>query len=359
MWYPLNRSEKKSVSVRVDQATMDAVNPFDYAFTGTVEFAAWDAPKLPSDYQIGVIVGASGSGKSTLLPKILPAAGEPVWDETLSIVSQLGAEANDLLAAVGLHSVPTWCKPRHVLSTGEGFRADLAWQLGRHDVLAVDEYTSVVDRNVAMAASNSLSRYIRQHKNRRLIVATCHRDVLPWLQPDWVIDLDTGTWSPEPQECLQRPELVVEVYEATRPMWDIFAPHHYLSDSLHPFARCYIATIDGKLAAFGSAIPFPHGTIKGGWRETRTVTLPDFQGLGIGVHLSDWIAEAHVRSGARYFSRTTHPRMGEYRERHPNWKPTRTNRKKRQNIGGTGLGGRLGTDDRRVAYSHEYVLSDS
>jgi hypothetical protein len=56
----------------------------------------------------------------------------------------------------------------------------------------IDEFTSVVDRQVAKATSISLSKYIKNNDVNNIILSTCHRDILEWLQPDWVIDTDTG-----------------------------------------------------------------------------------------------------------------------------------------------------------------------
>jgi GNAT superfamily N-acetyltransferase len=58
------------------------------------------------------------------------------------------------------------------------------------------------------------------------------------------------------------------------------------------------------------------------WRECRTVVLPDFQGLGIGVRFSNAIADIFIEEGSRYFSKTAHIRMGEYRQNNPLWRAT-------------------------------------
>jgi ABC-type ATPase with predicted acetyltransferase domain len=99
-------------------------------------------------------------------------------------------DAIDKLSAVGLNSVPSWYKPYHVLSTGEKFRADLARKL--RDGAVIDEFTSVVDRNVAKAASVAMSKHIKRTGLSNIVIVTCHRDILDWLEPDWVIDTDTG-----------------------------------------------------------------------------------------------------------------------------------------------------------------------
>lgn len=56
----------------------------------------------------------------------------------------------------------------------------------------IDEYTSVVDRTVAKAASVALSRYVNNNDIENVVISTCHRDIVEWLEPDWVIDTDTG-----------------------------------------------------------------------------------------------------------------------------------------------------------------------
>ena len=146
-----------TVSVQTDDFTGAASTAFDYAFDGTSSFEGWERPEIPQDFGIGLIVGPSGSGKSLLLKQF----GEeilPVWDPTKAIVSQFQSPEDSLerLMAVGLNSIPSWCRPHHVLSNGEQFRANLARRLDNNTI--IDEFTSVVDRNVAKAVSCSLRR---------------------------------------------------------------------------------------------------------------------------------------------------------------------------------------------------------
>jgi ABC-type ATPase with predicted acetyltransferase domain len=165
---------------------------FDCRFDGISKFYPWVLPSnIPKNFKIGVIVGSSGSGKSTLL-KNFGQEESPEWDATKSIISHFESpdEAINKLGTVGLNSIPSWYKPYHVLSNGEKFRADLARKLKSHAV--IDEFTSVVDRNVAKASSVSLSRYVKNNNVTNIVLSTCHRDILEWLEPDWVIDTDTG-----------------------------------------------------------------------------------------------------------------------------------------------------------------------
>lgn len=353
-WLPLERSARPLVSAMAPGPVATAAAAvFDYNPAEHPAFTPWRIPNLPISYNIGAIVGGSGSGKSTLLGGFGDAS-EPTWDPSRTVADHFDTDVAERLYAVGLSSVPTWLKPFHVLSNGERFRANLARRL--HTGATVDEFTSVVDRNVAQAASRSLGKYVRATGIAGMVVATVHRDVLPWLEPDWVIDTDAGMWASRPRECLHRGPMVAQIYEVDRAMWQHFMGHHYLTPDLHPFARCYLATIRDTPVAFAAAIPFPHGHIRNAWRETRLVTMPDFQGLGVGPRLADWVAEAHVRGGYNYYSKTTHPRLGTYRDAHPNWVrvgSTRAPKNAPTSWGHRENGGWVGSA--RLSYSHKYV----
>lgn len=179
-------------TVEKDNFILATEKNFDCAFDGVSKFYPWELPKeLPQIFKIGVIVGSSGSGKSTLL-KQFGNEEIPSWDNTKSIIShfQTPEEAINKMGAVGLNTIPSWYKPYDVLSNGEKFRADLARKIKSNSV--IDEFTSVIDRNVAKAASASLSKYIKNNNIHNIVLATCHKDILEWIEPDWVIDTDTG-----------------------------------------------------------------------------------------------------------------------------------------------------------------------
>lgn len=146
----------------------------------------------PIDWNIGVIVGSSGSGKSTALSVMNPDKLEVVLDNSLGIIQQFQdkspEEVVEVFNAVGLSSVPTWITPPNKLSTGERFRFDIAYSILRTDgVIYIDEFTSVVNRNVAHVVSYALQKYIRK-KNRKIVLVSCHYDIIDWLTPDWVFN---------------------------------------------------------------------------------------------------------------------------------------------------------------------------
>lgn len=347
---------KLTSRVQQDETTKTLAKAFDYPFDGTTTTEVSELPRLPEQFSIGLIVGPSGSGKSTLLRTVgTPETIE--WRQGWSVASHF-ADAQDAikrLAAVGLNSIPAWCRPFDVLSTGEMFRAEMARRL--KDGACVDEFTSVVDRNVARSCSAAIHRYIKETDTKRVVFATCHYDVIPWLDPDWVYDTATGAMTPRGARS-QRPAIELGLFPCSVEAWPLFRPHHYLSETINRSARCWLAVWRDTPIGFASAIAFPNGYIKNAWREHRTVVLPDYQGLGLGVRISDAVAEIFVMNGHRYFSKTAHPRMGAYRDSSTLWMPTSKNRRARKDYNHT----RKTKEDGyrhlhadRMAWSHEFV----
>lgn len=146
-------------------------------------------------WNIGVLLGNSGSGKSTILNS-LGSLKTPKYDNSKCIVSQFpqlsAKDVCELLCSVGLSSVPIWLHKPSELSNGERARLDLCWLLANADeneILLIDEYTSVVNRDCAKSLSFALQRYVRT-KNIKIILASCHFDIIGWVKPDWVFNLN-------------------------------------------------------------------------------------------------------------------------------------------------------------------------
>ena len=154
----------------------------------TINFSLGDAKKFK--WNIGLIWGNSGSGKSQILNK-LGKINDVIFNNDISLVSNFDwlepKDACFLLSSMGLSSVPTWLRPFNKLSNGEQYRAKLAYLVGsakEDEVILIDEYTSVVDRDVAKAMSFALQKYIRK-QDKKIILASCHTDIIEWLMPDW------------------------------------------------------------------------------------------------------------------------------------------------------------------------------
>lgn len=190
----LTRSNNPLVSeVTLDEATSMVDKYFDYDFTGVSKFYPFEIPDeiYNIEFKTLAIVGASGSGKSSMLKRLTGYKIENIlFDNTKAIVSCFNNpdDATKKLCAVGLNSIPTWCRPRNVLSIGEGFRADLALNLESYRVF--DEFTSTIDRNVAKSTCKGVKRYIEDNGLHHIIFSSCHKDFIPYLSPDIVIDLD-------------------------------------------------------------------------------------------------------------------------------------------------------------------------
>jgi len=150
--------------------------------------------KVPNDWSIGLILGASGSGKTTLAKEIF---GDDCFDDTINeskpIIDQLPKDLkyNDcanLLSGIGLTSVPCWVRPVYTLSNGQKARAKAVLQMTKNkDISVIDEWTSVVDRQVAKVMSHCVQKFARRNK-KKIVLCSCHYDILEWLNPDWVID---------------------------------------------------------------------------------------------------------------------------------------------------------------------------
>lgn len=311
--------------------------------------------KLGSEWNVGVICGASGSGKSTILHS-LGEITEVEFDNNKPLISNFEPmtpqEASSILCAMGLASVPTWIRPYSSLSNGERYRAEVAKRISSNKggVILVDEYTSVVDRNVAKSMSNALQKYIRKEK-KQIILATCHYDILEWLQPDWIYDLNKGG-ALEKGDCLrQRPQISLSVYRVTYDTWNIFKKHHYMTEEMNKSASCFVFSWGKQLVAFVGVLPQPSGYFDKAVRGTRTVVLPDFQGLGIGSRITDFIASIYKQAGYRYFTKTVNPKLGEYRNHSEKWKTTSKNgRIIRPSVSKLNKKQKL-----RASYCHEYV----
>lgn len=151
--------------------------------------------KLPKIWNIGVICGRSGTGKSTIAKEVFGITHLPKYSKK-SVIDDFDKKHTithilQTLNIVGFNTPKSWLKPYNVLSTGERMRVDLANALLSKSVpIVFDEFTSVVDRTVAKTASLCVQKAIRK-LNKKFIAVTCHRDVLNYLQPDWVFDTDS------------------------------------------------------------------------------------------------------------------------------------------------------------------------
>jgi ABC-type lipoprotein export system ATPase subunit/GNAT superfamily N-acetyltransferase len=294
---------------------------------------------LPEKWNIGLIVGRSGSGKTTIARELFGDYIIDKYDYTHdNILDDMpsGVPMTDIyktLNSCGFSSPPSWLKPYSVLSNGEKMRCDIARAcLEQRDMIVFDEFTSVVDRTVAQIGSFALQKAIRRN-GKKFIAVTCHYDVQDWLMPDWVFNTDTMTfqsYSVEEQKK-NRPSIELRIHEVSQAqdkerMWNVFRKYHYLNYGFNKAAKVFIAYANGALCAFCAVLPFPHPTKKNTWREHRTVVLPDYQGIGIGHQLSNWVAQRFADAGKTFITTTSNPSMCMARKKDPLWITTRIGR---------------------------------
>ena len=104
----------------------------------------------------------------------------------------------------------------------------------------------------------------------------------------------------------------------------MFKRHHYLSGSLAAGARCYLATWNGVPVNFCATLPVI--AKRGHRRFTRIVTLPDYQGIGIGMRCVAAVAELHRNEGLRINVTSSHPALIRHCRNSPQWRAVNVKR---------------------------------
>lgn len=277
-----------------------------------------ELPIEGTDWQIGVVVGPSGSGKTSIGRAVWPDIGitdlDAGWPAGVPIVDAIAPGGSfdavtGALSAVGLGSVPAWLRPHSALSNGERFRAGLARVLSdAPDRVVIDEFSSVVDRQIAKVGASAFAKSWRRGAGRAVLLS-CHYDVLDWIEPDWVFDTRTGEL--QRGALWRRPKFELEVLQTDGGYWPMFEPHHYLKLPRMVAAKYYVGFVDGEAVCHLAVSPKLESH---GMRACRMVVMPEWQGAGVGMRFLNEVCRLqftaankfHERTRAVYFH-TSHP----------------------------------------------------
>jgi ABC-type molybdenum transport system ATPase subunit/photorepair protein PhrA/GNAT superfamily N-acetyltransferase len=291
------------------------IGKFDLQSENVVEHFKGDIA-IPDQWQVGLIVGKSGTGKTTIAKQLFEDAYVTSYEYTKeTVLDDMPKECSveeitSAFNSVGFSSPPSWLKPYSVLSNGQKMRVDLARAiLEKNKLFVFDEFTSVVDRNVAQIGSFAMQKAIRK-TDKKFIAVTCHFDVQDWLLPDWVFNTDTMTFQSFEGQKKNRPDIKFEIFNyGDKSIWKMFAKHHYLSHSHNNAANVFVATVNDEVAGFISVLHFPHPKVKNMKKVHRLVILPDYQGAGIGLRLLNEIGKIYKHEQQRFNIMTSAPSL--------------------------------------------------
>jgi GNAT superfamily N-acetyltransferase len=331
------------------------IGKFDLSSEHIIEHFKGDID-IPDNWQIGLIVGKSGTGKTTIAKQLFENSYVTSYEYTNETVlddmpKECSVEQITLaFNSVGFSSPPSWLKPYSVLSNGQKMRVDLARAiLEDKNFFVFDEFTSVVDRNVAQIGSFAMQKAIRK-TDKKFIAVTCHFDVQDWLLPDWVFNTDTMTFQSFEGQKKNRPDIKFEIFQtADKSIWKMFAKHHYLSHTHNNAANVFIATVNDEIAGFISILPFPHPKLKNYKKVHRLVILPDYQGAGIGLKLLNELGKIYKQQGARYSIVTSAPSLINALKKNNQWYCKHFGRKQKQQSALNRGVGAMGSPERLTA----------
>jgi len=314
------------------------------------------------DWNVGLIVGPSGAGKTTVAREIfgnqLLQTEKMVWDNKSAVIDNFPKELairdiTEMLSSVGFSSPPAWLRPFEHLSNGEKFRVTMARVLAESkDIAVVDEFTSVIDRTVAQIGSAAIAKTVRA-RNQKFVAVACHYDIEEWLQPDWIYQPHIGafTWG----SVQPRPQVKLEIIWAKYEAWHLFARHHYLTADLNKSAQIYVGLINDQPAVLTAILPLINANVKNARRISRTVVLPDYQGIGIGGKFVNAVCAGLKAQGLSTYTTTSHPARVRALNKSKEWEMIREPSRVAQRGKTSSITGRLGLSRSRITTGFRYA----
>jgi GNAT superfamily N-acetyltransferase len=114
----------------------------------------------------------------------------------------------------------------------------------------------------------------------------------------------------------------LEIRKVNSSYWRYFKPHYYLDLPMPPAAEYFIGAVDGELVCHLAVCPF---FTANGYRATRLVVMPEWQGAGVGTKFLEWVTEYHKKGNGRCgrklptFFHTSHPQLIGYLKGSKKW----------------------------------------
>jgi ABC-type Mn2+/Zn2+ transport system ATPase subunit len=288
---------------------------------------------IKSKFNVGLIVGSSGSGKTTLAKQIFgDDCFKIVLNDDVPIIDQLPKELSydecaEILAGIGLTSVPCWIRPVKTLSNGQRARAEAALSMhNTNETVIIDEWTSVVDRTVAKVMSHCVQKFARK-KEKQIILLSCHYDVIEWLNPDWIIDCNKQEFIDRRllhlDERNKREKLEFTIKEIDRKSWKYFSKYHYLTERL-PGGKLFLyGLFNGNnqvgFQCFANYVPTRKNTVPI-FHSNRTVIHPDYAGMGLGIKVINETSKLMKRKGFKIMAKFSSTPIYKSMIKNPDWK---------------------------------------
>ena len=154
----------------------------------------------------------------------------------------------------------------------------------------------------------------------------------------------------------KRPNIELTVQRVEPTVWrDLnIHKHHYLTEDLNPTCKCFLFYWNGVPVGFVGLINQPSKGYPWGFRISRIVVLPDFQGLGISSDILRFIGGIvkNYHQDSQLYIKTVHRKMGKHLEKSNEWKATAYNGKYRQDPNDEG--GKYKNRLKRISYCYRY-----
>lgn len=146
----------------------------------------------------------------------------------------------------------------------------------------------------------------------KIILLSCHYDIIEWLQPDWCYDMNEARFF-ERDRLRQRPPIKVEIYKVAGSVFQrLFKKHYYLDLPAPVAAEYFVGVVDGEPVCHVAVCPNFQSRH---YRATRLVTMPEWQGAGIATKFLAEVCQMHLdgegRCGHHYSTmfHTSHPQL--------------------------------------------------